>query len=166
MALDKHEDNYEGFFDKHDAFMDELKERCAQTKRYEVKPDEVTFFSGHIEGNDMILERIVDNQVERTSYPITPENEKVWKSQDVQSIGLFIRYPDENGIQMIVPLSQMSKLSLGNRSKLTFSGDWSLPINKIALARMYEDLMQKEIKKEAVQVITVSGPCPPCLRAP
>ena len=103
MALDKHEDNYEGFFDKHDAFMDELKERCAETKRYDVKPDEVAFFSGHVEGNDMILERIVDNQVERQAYPIAPENEKVWKSQDVQSIGLFIRFPDENNIPMTVP---------------------------------------------------------------
>ena len=157
MAYEKHEDNYEGFFDKHDAFMDELKERCAETKRYEVKPDEVTFYSGHIEGNDMILERIVGSKVESCAYPIAPENENIWKSADVQSIGLIIRFPDETGKLILVPLSQMSKLSIGNRTKLTFSGDWSMPVNKIALARMYEDLMQKEIKKESVQIITVYG---------
>ena len=123
MAYEKHEDNYEGFFDKHDAFMDELKERCAETKRYEVKPDEVTFYSGHIEGNDMILERIVDSKVESCAYPIAPENESIWKSADVQSIGLIIRFPDETGNLILVPLSQMSKLSIGNRIKLTFSGD-------------------------------------------
>lgn len=157
MAFEKHEDNYEGFFDKHDAFMDELKERCAETKRYELKPDEITFFSGHIEGNDMILERIVDNKVESFPYPISPENEKVWKSSDIQSIGLFVRFPDGSGNTIVVPLSQMSKLSIGNRAKLTFSGEWSAPINKIALARMYEDMLQKEVKKEAVQIITVYG---------
>ena len=102
MAFEKHEDNYEGFFDKHDAFMDELKERCAETKRYELKPDEVSFFSGHIEGNDMILERIVDNKVESFPYPISPENEKVWKSPDIQSIGLFVRFPDGSGNTIVV----------------------------------------------------------------
>ncbi len=157
MAITKHDDMYEGYFDKHDDFMDELKERCAETKRYELKPDEIDFFEGHIEGNDMLLERIVGNQVEVFPYPITPENDALWRSSDVQSIGLFIRFPDENGTPLIAPLSQMSKLSIGNRSKLTFSGDWTAPVNKIALARMYEDMLRREAKKEAVQVITVYG---------
>ena len=30
---EKFDDVYEGFFDKHDDFMRELKERCAETKR-------------------------------------------------------------------------------------------------------------------------------------
>ena len=154
---EKFDDIYEGFFDKHDDFMRELKERCAETKRYEAKPDEITFFAGRLDGGDMLMERISGNNIESFSHPIPANEAALWTSSETQAIGLFMRFPDNTGGEIIAPLSQMCKLSLGNRAKLTFSGDWSMPINKIALARVYEDMLQRETSKESVQIITVYG---------
>ena len=56
-----------------------------------------------------------------------------------------------------LPVSQNCKLSLGNRSSLTFNGDFNTTINKVALARMYEDLIPRETKKGKIQIITVYG---------
>ena len=154
---EKFDDIYEGFFDKHDDFMRELKERCAETKRYEAKPDEITFFAGKLEGNDILLERINGNTIESFQYPIPANETALLTSSETQAIGLFMRFPDNAGGVIVVPLSQMCKLSLGNRAKLTFTGDWTMPINKIALARVYEDMLQRETSKESVQIITVYG---------
>lgn len=154
---EKFDDIYEGFFDKHDEFMKELKERCAETKRYEAKPDEITFFAGHPEGENMIMERINGSNIETFPHPIPASEMPLWMSGEAVSIGLFMRFPDGAGGEKIVPLSQMCKLSLGNRAKITFTGDWSMPINKIALARVYEDMLQRETSKESVQIITVYG---------
>ena len=54
-------------------------------------------------------------------------------------------------------MSQMCKLSLGNRAKFTFNGDWKIPISKIALAKLYEEMLHRETKKETVQIISVYG---------
>lgn len=157
MAMDKYEDLYEGFFDKQEEFMKELRERCTETKRYTVKPDELKLYNGQVSGSKLILRRIEDEKVDEKTVPISPENELLWKSADVDRIGLFIEFPDENGVSMLAPLSQMSKLSLGNRAKLTFNGDLGIPINKIALAKVYEDMVKRETKKENVQIISVYG---------
>lgn len=157
MAMDKFEDLYERSFDKQDDFLKELCERCAETKRYTLKPDEMKLYQGHVSGNKLILHRLEKENVDEKMVSISPENELLWKSTDVDRIGLFIEFPDENGVAILAPLSQMSKLSLGNRAKLTFNGDLGISINKIALAKVYEDMIKRETKKESVQIISVYG---------
>lgn len=157
MPKEKFEDAYECSFDKQDLFMDELKERCRETCRYEAKPEELCFLAGQAVNDTLLLKRLDGEQILTSSYPIDSEHEALWKNAETQNIGLFIEFPDKTGQRTVAPLSQLSKLSLGNRAKLTFNGDLGSPVNKLALASLYEDLIKLEKKKQAVQIITVYG---------
>lgn len=157
MTMDKFGDMYEGFFTESDEFMKELKERCAETKRFELKPDEMELWYGQVVDDSLELSKLDNDTIAKKTVPIPTEYESLWKCEETKEIGLFIGFPDQNGQQMIAPLSRMSKLSLGNRSKLTFNGDLTLPINKIALAKVYEDMTRRETKKQTIQIISVYG---------
>lgn len=157
MANDKFSDAYERFFDSRDDFMTELHERQAETKHYGVQPEKVSFFSGTLDGDSMLLQRIEQDTVKTKRLEMTDDLKVIWGSPDTVNIGLFISFPTEAGPDMIMPVSQNCKLSLGNRARLTFAGDLDIPINKIALARMYEDLIKREKKKEEIQIISIYG---------
>ena len=107
----------------------------------------------------MHLRHIVGNSVKTIPMGISPENEVVWKSKEVEDVGLFMEFVDENGTGevIIAPVSPLCKLSLGNRSKLSFTGDLTVPVNKLALAALYEDFLKRETTKEELQVICVYG---------
>lgn len=157
MPMEKFEDAYEHFFEQQDPFMDELRERCSATCRYEMKPEEIRFYASSSDGNNLVLRRMEGEQILTSSYPIEAENEKLWKHDETQKIGLFVGFPDQSGKQQFAPLSRLCKLSLANRTKLTFNADFTSPINKIALASLYEDLICQEKKKQNIQIITVYG---------
>ena len=157
MAIERFDDDYENITHDRNDFMTELKERCSETVRYELKPESVSFFYGVADGDTLNLSWLEGMKIMTTHSPITPNNEKVWKSEEAQKIGLFISFKDGNGQEILAPLSQHCKLSLGNRSKMTFSGDWDSSVNKLALAKVYEDLFRKGSKKETVQIISVYG---------
>lgn len=157
MPKEKFEDAYEQFFDKQDPFMDELRERCGATCRYEMEPEELRFYAGNSEGDNLVLRRMEGDQILTSSYPIAPENEQLLKHDETNKIGLFVGFPDTAGQRIFAPVSQLCKLSLANRTKLNFNCDYTSPINKIALASLYEDLISQEKKKQKIQVITVYG---------
>ena len=157
MPYEKFEDNYEAYYNKQDDFMNELYERTNQTVRYTVKPENLCFSAGEISGDELILKTLYDDTVSDERIIIKPENENILKNEETRKIGLFIKFSDENGLNVISPLSCMSKLSIGNRANMRFNGDYEIPINKIALAKVYEDLIRKEVKKDTLQIITVYG---------
>ena len=157
MAYERFDDDYENITHDRNDFITELKERCSQTIRYELKPEDVSFFYGVADGDTLNLSWLDGMKIKTTHSPITPAVENVWKSDEAQRIGLFISFKDGNGQEILAPLSQLSKLSLGNRSKLTFSGEWDSSVSKLALAKVYEDLFRKGSKKETVQIISVYG---------
>lgn len=45
----------------------------------------------------------------------------------------------------------------GLLNKLFCNGDFAMPISKIALAKVYEDMIRRETKKQTVQIISVYG---------
>ena len=159
MAVEKFNETYETIYDKKDDFFAELEERCANTALYKIKPDSVKFYAGEVKDNAMHLRHIVGNSVKTIPMGISSENEIVWKSKEVEDVGLFIEFVDENGTGevIIAPVSPLCKLSLGNRSKLSFTGDLTVPVNKLALAALYEDFLKRETTKEELQVICVYG---------
>ena len=159
MAVEKFNETYETIFDKKDDFFAELEERCANTALYRIKPDSVKFYAGEVKDDSMQLRHIVGNSVKTIPMGISPENEVVWKSKEVEEVGLFMEFVDENGTGevIIAPVSPLCKLSLGNRSKLSFTGDLTVPVNKLALATLYEDFLKRETTKEELQVICVYG---------
>lgn len=157
MPLDKYEDNYEGFFDFQSDFTKALSERCAETKRYELKPEEMEFWGGKVVGDVLEISRLDNEAIITKQIPIPPEHDKLWRCNETQEIGMFVEFPDNTGNRIVAPLSRMSKLSLGNRAKLTFNGDFAMPISKIALAKVYEDMIRRETKKQTVQIISVYG---------
>lgn len=156
MTLEKFDDNYENVTTCRDDFMKELRERCDNTVRFEMKPDEIWFYAVQSDGSEIHLSRLDGETVAGTTIPVKAGEESLWGSPEVNSIGLAAKFMS-NGSEVIAPLSQMCKLSLGNRAKFTFNGDWSIPISKIALAKLYEEMMQRETKKETVQIISVFG---------
>lgn len=158
MAIEKYDESYEVFYGDKNDFMSELKDRCKETVLYKVKPDSVEFYSAQADGDKMVFKRLVGEKTVSREIQIEPCNESVWKSPETQSVGLFISFiTDDDGKQHYLPISPHCKLSLSNRSKLTFTGELTIPVNKLALARMYEDLIKKEIKKEQLQIISVYG---------
>ena len=50
VICEKFDDNYENVTNNRDEFMKELRERCGDTCRYEMKPDEVEFFAAQSDG--------------------------------------------------------------------------------------------------------------------
>ncbi len=159
MAVEKFNEMYENVFDKKDDFFSELSERCTNTVLYKIKPDSVKFYAGELKDNAMHLRRIVGNSVKNMPMSIGTENETVWKSKEVEEVGLFMEFvvEDGSGRTIIAPVSPLCKLSLGNRSKLSFTGDLTVPVNKLALASLYEDFLKRETTKEELQVICVYG---------
>ncbi len=157
MSLEKFEDNYEGFFDFESDFTAALAERCKETKHYELKPDEMVLYGGQIVGDVLELSRLDNGTVTKKQVPIPPEHDTLWRSNESQEIGMYVEFPDGAGGTLVAPLSRMSKLSLGNRAKLTFNGDFAIPIDKVALAKVYEDMVRRETKKQTVQIISVYG---------
>ena len=159
MAVEKFNEMYESVFDKKDDFFSELEERSANTALYKVKPDSVKFYAGEVKDDSMRLHHIIGNSVNMMPIGIGPENEALWKSKEVEEVGLFMEFVNEsgNGETIIAPVSPLCKLSLGNRSKLSFTGDLTVPVNKLALASLYEDFLKRETTKEELQVICVYG---------
>lgn len=159
MAVEKFNETYETVFDKKDEFFSELDERCTNTALYKIKPDSVKFYAGELKDDSMQLRHIVGNSVKTIPMGISPDREIVWKSKEVEEVGLFMEFIVENGNgeTVIAPVSPLCKLSLGNRSKLSFTGDLTIPVNKLALAALYEDFLKRETTKEELQVICVYG---------
>lgn len=157
VICEKFDDNYENVTTNRDEFMKELRERCGDTSRYEMKPDEVEFYAAQSDGQKISLHWLDGDKVKSSEEKVPDGMEKLWDSAETNSIGLAARFPDGNGDCILAPLSQLCKLSLGNRAKFTFNGDWSTPINKIALAKLYEEMIRREAKKETVQLISVYG---------
>ncbi len=156
MPAEKYDDSYENVMHSRDEFMRELKERCNGTHRYEMKPEDISFYAVQSDGQNIGLTRLDGETVNGTSVSVNVGEEALWGSPEVNAIGLAAKFM-VNGSEVIAPMSQMCKLSLGNRAKFTFNGDWKAPISKIALAKLYEEMLHRETKKETVQIISVYG---------
>ena len=157
MGKEKFRDEYESFCKNPQEFFNELHERQENTKIYEVSTEDFTFYFGTMDGNDLVLTRLEGEDVLTTRMLVTDEQKDVLCDDECLRIGLYVQIPDESGDMGCLPVSQNCKLSLGNRSSLTFNGDFNTTINKVALARMYEDLIPRETKKGKIQIITVYG---------
>jgi len=159
MTVEKFNENYEVVFDKKDEFFNELTERCSNTAVYRTKPDLVSIYAGEVEGDAMHLRRLEGKTVMDMPLGVDVVDENLWRSKEVEEVGLFMRFTtlDGDGKTIVAPLSPLCKLSLGNRSKLSFSGDFTIPVNKISLATLYEEFLKRETKKEELQVICVYG---------
>lgn len=159
MAAEKFDETYEVIFDKKADFFSELKERCVNTNLYKVTPESVKIYAGTVEGDSACLSRMNGNQVENKAIRIEAAEKALWTSSEVINVGLFMEFPiDEQSSQSITaPISPLCKLSLGNRSKVSFTGDLTIPINKLALACMYEEFLKRETKKENLQIICIYG---------
>ena len=156
MPAEKYDDSYENVMHSRDEFMGELKERCSGTHRYEMKPEDISFYAVRSDGKNIDLTRLDGETVIGTAVSVKTGEEALWGSPEVNAIGLAAKFM-ANGNEVIAPLSQMCKLSLGNRAKFTFNGDWSVSVSKIALAKLYEEMLRRETKKETVQIISVYG---------
>ena len=157
MSFEKFDDGYENVTTNRDDFMNELRERCGGTCRCEMKPEDLSFFAAQSDGQNIHLTWLEGEEIKSVDMPVNQGEEKLWSSDETNNIGLAVRYTDESGNAVVSPLSQLCKLSLGNRAKFTFNGDWSVPISKIALAKLYEEMLRREAKKETVQLINVYG---------
>lgn len=155
--VDKFSDSYEAVFDCGSDFLDELHERQQKTERCAVDPGGIHFLYGSLDGEAMRFQHLENDAVICETADMDEDTKGMWSSPEVQEIGLFIRFQDGNGCAKTFPLSQNCKLSLNNRTGLTFNGELNIPINKIALARLYEDFISREAKKEQIQVISVYG---------
>lgn len=141
----KFQDNYEKGFSRNDKeeFFAEVSDREANTKRFCAKSQDIQFFEGVLADGCFILKRLLkDGSVTSFEVEVAEEDREVWVDTIRFGSKLFVRFKDEFETIHTLPLSSIAKLSLNNRSTVSFSGELSMPeITKIALARMYEDLL-------------------------
>ena len=157
MCAEKFDEAFEIVFDNSDDFFDELKERCTNTKIFRVKPENISFYAGKVSNDTVHLSRLENNAVNTFDLAIDTNKQDVWQGNEAKDVGIFMRFTDENGANVTAPISPLCKLSLGNRSKLSFVGDLSIPVNKLALACLYEEFLKRETKKNELQVVCVYG---------
>lgn len=157
MGKEKFRDDYESFCQDPQVFLDELHERQNNTKLYDVSAKEILFYAGTMDGFELVLSRLEGESITKRRLSLTDNSNDALCDDECLRIGLYAQIFDEAGEAIYLPISQNCKLSLGNRSSLTFNGDLSIPVNKLALARMYEDLIPLESKKGRIQIISVYG---------
>ena len=112
VICQKFDDNYENVTTNRDEFMKELRERCGDTCRYEMKPDEVEFFAAQSDGQKIRLHWLDGDTVKSSEEKVPDGMEKLWDSEETNNIGLAARFPDDKGGCILAPLSQLCKLSL------------------------------------------------------
>ena len=122
-----------------------------------VKPENISFFAGEASNDTVQLKRLVNDSVNDLSLAIDTNRQSVWQGKETKDVGIFMKFTDESGVNVTAPISPLCKLSLGNRSKLSFVGDLSISVNKLALACLYEEFLKRETKKSELQVVCVYG---------
>lgn len=152
------QDNYEVSFsdEKREAFFEEVKDREANTQRIKIESNKTRFYEISVEDNGSIKCRRINDNGEIETNHLTPfgETKDIWVDTIKFGSGMCIEVIDSNtGKVRFFPVSSIAKLSLHNRTGISFVGDYRQNISKLALARLYEDFTKIRCSKTATAIV-------------
>lgn len=149
----KYQDKYEVLITDKDEFENEIIDRENNTKRIRLDNDSVEFYAIYIdESGNICGKRIVDDEKittkviqyadEDSDNNANGINRNVWLDTIKFGSGLAIYFKTiEERESMCYPVSCIAKLSLHNRSGVSFVGELNQNFSKISLAKLYEDFI-------------------------
>lgn len=160
MAVQRYKDNYcEHFtFGKGDEFKQAVKIHENAIDRIAVTPKMLEFYSiSRVNGNEIVLMRLdEDGQMCEKSIRISDEDIPIW-SDTSRVTGIAVVSDHGMHTERVIPVSDNVKLSIGNRSTLSYKGLISeQKCSKVALARVMEDLIVSH-NRHKLQLIIIEG---------
>lgn len=154
----KYQDNYEKNFFSKKAFAEEIEDRENHSERIRVKNDNIKFYELSINNGRIYASRIckdeseedVDKTIIQKQFLMAPFGElngipgEIWIDTIKFGSGMAVSVENiETGQQNLwYPISGISKLSLHNRSGVSFTGEIRQEFSKLALAKLYEDFIR------------------------
>lgn len=147
-------DDYERLTTDEQSFLDEIALQEENTVRYKAPVSSVRFCAAEegdckdntpITLSSLCMAADKSGSYVQTIFGVYGAVDSI-ASQDTQENGtrLYVGfYPEESGARCILPVSDVAKLSLSGRTKVSFSGDISQSgLTPLALAKVYEDALK------------------------
>lgn len=147
-------DDYERLTNDEQGFLSEIALQEENTVRYKAPVSTIRFYTAEegdckdnapITLSSLCMASDKSGSYVQTVFGVYGATNEI-ASQDTQENGtrLYVGFcPEEDGIRHVLPVSDVAKLSLSGRTKVSFSGDISKSgLSPLALAKVYEDALK------------------------